>query len=241
MASLSTPFVTPADRELVQRISERLRNEALLGDARIEVDVRGGHATLRGSVPSYPAKLAAAAAAAHCDGLAAAHDHLSVQLPSSARRTDAGLRDAVLEALVWKARLPRGMIEVAVNGGAVTLTGQVDWTFQKRLAEATIAPLSGVISITNRVRVSDRQIEMELLTQVRAALRAAAERHADALTVQMRNGVATLRGPVPSGVGRELICAVARAHAEVHELRDEMSGEAAPPPCPGGSIGTAAP
>jgi hyperosmotically inducible protein len=216
-----------------------LRNDALLRDARIEVDVRGGHATLRGSVPSYQAKLAATAAAANCDGLAAAHDLLSVQLPSSARRTDAGLRDAALEALVWKARLPRRMIEVAVHGGAVTLTGQVDWTFQKKLAEATVAPLSGVVSINNRVRVSDRQIEMELMTQVRSAMRAAAERRADELTVQMRNGVATLRGPVPSGGDRDLVCAAVRAHAEVHEVRDEMSVDTPSRACPHGGDGTA--
>jgi hyperosmotically inducible protein len=223
MASVeTTPCITPADHELARRATDNLRHDPLLERESITVDVRGGRATLRGTVSSYAAKVAACSTTRCVDGLAAVDNELSVRLPASARRADAVLRDAALAALVWKACLPRGMVEVGVRDGALTLTGRVDWSYQKKLAEAVVIPLQGVTSIVNRLRVSDRQVQMEVLGQIRAALRSDAQRHADAIRVQAQDGTVTLSGTLPTVGQRALACAAAREHPEVRELRDEI-------------------
>jgi hyperosmotically inducible periplasmic protein len=218
-----TPVITPADHELARRIEDTLRHDPLLIREYITADVRGSHATLHGNVSSYAAKVAACSTARCVDGLASVADELAVQLPASARRDDTQVRDAALAALVWKACLPRGSVDVSVRDGAVTLSGRVDWSYQKKLAEAVIVPVPGVTSISNKLHVSDRQVQMEVMTQIRAALRVAAERHADAIAVQAQDGTVTLRGTLPTAADRALACAAARAHAEVRELRDEIN------------------
>jgi hyperosmotically inducible periplasmic protein len=221
-ASVMTPFITPVDHELARRIQDSLRHESSLNNETIAVDVRGGHAILRGTVSSYAAKMAACSSARCVDGLVSVDDELSVHLPASARCADAALRDAAVDAIKWKACLPRGSVEVSIRGGAVTLTGRVDWSYQKRLAEAVIVPLQGVTRIINKLRVSDRQVQMEVLTQIRAALRIAAERHAGAIDVQAKDGMVTLRGRLPTAAERAMACEAARSHPEVRELRVEI-------------------
>jgi osmotically-inducible protein OsmY len=139
-----------------------------------------------------------------------------------AQRTDAQLRDAALEALHWKACLPTHMFEVSVHDGCVTLDGRVEWTYQKQLAERTVALLPGVTSIRDALKVSDKQTRMEVMTRIRAALRNAAETQADAIDVSVCEGTATLRGTLLMDAAHGVISSAVRSHPEVQVVRDEL-------------------
>lgn len=230
MARHRTYPLAPRDRELAERIEYELHHDPIAGKASIDVDVRGGRATLSSHVATYAAKLAAAEAARQVPGVIAVAADVDIVLPASGRCTDAQLRDAALEALKWKAYLRTDTFEVSVSDGCVTLDGRVDWTYQKQLAERTLAALTGVTSIRNCLHVGDKQTRMEVMTAIRAALRNAAESQADALDLNVCAGTVTLRGTLSAVEVGSLISEVARRHPEVRVVRNELQVTAAEAP-----------
>lgn len=61
-----------------------------------------------------------------------------------------------LNRLVSDSAIPKNAVTVKVQQGRVTLTGEVDWRFQKDSAAREIRPLTGVTSVTNNVTVRAR-------------------------------------------------------------------------------------
>jgi osmotically-inducible protein OsmY len=51
--------------------------------------------------------------------------------------------------------LPTGAIEVVVDGGWITLSGSVHWSYQKEAAAAAVRHVIGAIGVTVRVTVAD--------------------------------------------------------------------------------------
>ena len=49
--------------------------------------------------------------------------------------------------------IPADKITVTVSNGWVTLQGNVDWQYQKALAESAIKKLRGVIGVTDNIEV----------------------------------------------------------------------------------------
>ncbi|MFP4894873.1 BON domain-containing protein [Paraburkholderia sp. EG304] len=223
MNPTATFNISPLDRELTNRIEDRMHGDPVLSQEPVWVDVRDGHAILRGRVSGYAAKVAACEVARAVPGIASVTAELAVKVPTQLRRTDAEIRDAILSALRWRACLPPGSVDVNVHDGCVWLAGHVDWSYQKKLAEQVLVHLPGITSICNELVVSDRQIQMEVLTRIRAALRTVAEAQADKIEVVARDGMVTLRGTLATSAWRDLVCGAARGHSEVHWVCDEMA------------------
>ena len=57
------------------------------------------------------------------------------------------------DIISWDTQVPDGAIKVQVEKGWVTLTGQVDWYFQKEAATAAVRRLAGVIGVVNSIEV----------------------------------------------------------------------------------------
>jgi osmotically-inducible protein OsmY len=51
--------------------------------------------------------------------------------------------------------LPTGCIEVAVDGGWISLSGSVHWNYQKQAATAAVRHVIGATGVTVRVTVVD--------------------------------------------------------------------------------------
>ena len=222
MNPMATFNISPLDHELTSRIEDRIHGDPVLSQERVCVDVRDGIAILRGCVSGYAAKVAVCEVVRGVPGIKSVTADLTVKVPMQLRRPDAEIRDAILSALRWKACLPPGSVDADVRDSCVTLAGHVDWSYQKKLAEQVLVSLPGITSICNELAVSDRQIQMEVLTRIRAALRTAAEAQADKIEVEARDGTVTLRGTLATSAWRDLVCAAARGHSEVRELCDDM-------------------
>ena len=55
--------------------------------------------------------------------------------------------------LEWSIQVPSDRIVVEVQNGWVTLTGAVDWRYQKLAAETSLGGIAGLRGITNLIRV----------------------------------------------------------------------------------------
>ena len=121
---------------------------------------------------SYSARLTAERAARRVYGVRAVANELEVKLTHG--RTDPDIARDALHALGVHVEVPAG-IGVTVRNGLITLTGRVEWMFQKMAAEKAVKHLRGVRGISNEIEVNPRVLAMD----VRARLLDALHRHAD--------------------------------------------------------------
>jgi osmotically-inducible protein OsmY len=71
----------------------------------------------------------------------------------STRHTDSDLRTAVADELSWTAGVDATHVGVSVNGGAVTLSGEVNSYPEKRLAERAALRVRGVSAVADEITV----------------------------------------------------------------------------------------
>jgi osmotically-inducible protein OsmY len=119
----------------------------------IAIQAEYGAVTLRGTVGSFAQRRAAVADAREVEGVDEVFDEIQVRLLDDYAREDAEIRGAALQSLMWDVEIPSDSIEVRVEGGWVTLKGELDYQFQSDDAFDDVATLTGVLGITNEIRV----------------------------------------------------------------------------------------
>jgi osmotically-inducible protein OsmY len=120
----------------------------------ITVENRDGEVVLAGSVPSYPQYVEAATVASRVAGVKDVHNHLEVALPPGDHRDDSTLTAMANDALTLGRTVAVG-VEATAKNGDLTLTGAVRCGAERAAAEAMIAGLTGVRSVTNDIQVRD--------------------------------------------------------------------------------------
>ncbi|WCP12152.1 hypothetical protein sphantq_00549 [Sphingobium sp. AntQ-1] len=63
---------------------------------------------------------------------------------------------AAIGRLAWDVSVPLDSIKVKVEKGWITLTGEVDWHYQKDSAEQDVRRLLGVIDVSNQITIKRR-------------------------------------------------------------------------------------
>lgn len=64
---------------------------------------------------------------------------------------DDELERRAAHVLIWNALVPSNAIGVTADRGRVTLTGAVEWDYQRNAAEAAVRPMCGVVALTNNI------------------------------------------------------------------------------------------
>src|SRR5579864_420098 len=119
-------------------ILDELAYEPIVDAAHIGVAVDQKVVTLTGHVSSYAQKLAAVAAVRRVKGVYGIADEIEVVDFSETRASDDEIVKRALNLLSWDSVVPSEAIQVTVHGGLVTLTGKVNWQYQKSSAERSI-------------------------------------------------------------------------------------------------------
>jgi len=186
------------DYDLWRRVADELSWDPQMGGETIEVSAAGGMVTLRGTVASLRLKRAAGKAVARVRGVASIANELRVQLPAQDRRGDADLRGDVLEALMLDTSVPM-TVDARVRNGFVTLTGTVQWHYQREAAESRAIDVPGVAGIDNAITLTqtpDADAAREFIT---GAIRRNAVLAPDVVSVETSSGgLVTLSGTVGS-------------------------------------------
>ena len=121
----------------------------------IAVSVEGGIVTLRGTVESFGQRRAAVHDTRNVDGVDEVDDQLKVSLRGSDRRDDDEIRGAALQNMIWDVEVPVDAVDVKVDDGWVTLTGDASYQFESDAAYDDVASMYGVVGITNEIRVTN--------------------------------------------------------------------------------------
>lgn len=192
------------DLQLQQDVMSELTWEPAVDAALIGVEVRGAVVTLSGQVASYAQKWAAERAALRVAGLQALAVELSVRLPGDSVRSDADIARTVKDTLAWRSDVPDDKIKITVEGGWITLSGEVDWDYQRKSASAGVRYLMGVTGLSDDIRIKRRVVSASVLSAIEGALTRGAHTDARNIDVHVDGGDVTLSGTVHTWPEREL-------------------------------------
>ncbi len=141
------------DAELQRDVMNELKWEPTIHAAEIGVSVKDGMVTLSGDVDSYSKKWAIDRAVRRVSGVKAVTEEIKVTLPGSYKRTDEDIVKSVINVLKWNIWVPDDRVKVRVKDGWITLTGDVDWYYQKEHAENAVRHLIGVVGVSDSITI----------------------------------------------------------------------------------------
>jgi len=141
------------DSDLQQAVLSELGWEPSVTAAHIGVAASAGVVTLTGHVRNYAEKHAAETAAARVKGVKAVAEELEIRLDAGTSRGDEAIAAAAVDRLAWDVSVPYDSVKVKVEKGWITLSGQVDWRYQKEAAEQDVRRLFGVVGVTNQTTI----------------------------------------------------------------------------------------
>jgi osmotically-inducible protein OsmY len=141
------------DTLLQQAVLAELNWEPRVTASHIGVSADNGVVTLTGHVENFAEKRAAEAAVSRVSGVKAVAENIVVKLPYAMKRSDEQIAAAVLERLAWDVVVPKDRVRVKVENGWITLSGDVDWNFEKEAAEDACRRMLGVVSVLNQIAI----------------------------------------------------------------------------------------
>jgi osmotically-inducible protein OsmY len=198
------------DLQLKQAVLDGLKWEPSVNAARIGVTAKAGVVTLFGHVDSYAEKFAAERATRGLKDVKAVAEELEVGLPSSVKRGDEEIASAAINRMKWDSSIPTDAVKAKVEKGWVTLTGEVDWHYQKDAAADDVRRLLGVVGVSNEIAIKPRPNTSKIKDDIMAAL----DRSwfdAGTIDVTAQGGKVKLTGRVESWYERDEATAAAWA------------------------------
>ncbi len=141
------------EAQLRQDVIDEFEFDPSFSGEHVGVAVDKNVVTLSGHVSSYAEKLAAIAAARRVKGVHAIAENIEVRYPCQSKTADDQIAQRASDILNWDVFVPANAVDVLVQDGWVTLTGDVDWYYERTAAADDIRKLSGVIGVTNNIRI----------------------------------------------------------------------------------------
>ena len=179
--------------------------------------------TLSGHVESFVEKHVAEAVASRVKGVKAVADEIEVKLPFDRRRSDDEIAAAAIERLAWDAAIPRDAIKVEVDQGWVTLTGEVDWYYQKEAARQEISRLLGVVGVSDQTTIRPRVDASNVSDDIIHALHRSWFFDPKTITVAVEGGTVRLTGTVDTPHDRRLAAEAAWAAPGVTAVENKVT------------------
>ena len=190
-------FFNKTDEHIQNDVIRELKWDPSIRSEEIGVTAHNGIITLRGSVPHYCEKMSAEEAVQRIGGVRAVADELEVKLLADYERSDEDIAEAALTAMTWSYNVPTG-IKVLVDKAWVTLSGEVDWDYERTAAGKAVDQLMGVCGVTNNITLKAMVQESDVKNLIEAALKRSAEGEGRKITVDVDGNRVTLSGDVQS-------------------------------------------
>ena len=211
------------DTQLQRDVIAELKWEPSVNAAQIGVEVQDGVVTLAGHVGSYAEKLDAEHAAQRVSGVKALAIEMDVKLAGLSKRTDADIARSVENVLQWTTYLPKDHVKVMVENGWVTLSGEVDWEYQRQAATGAVRYLLGVTGISDQITIKPNVSSTVVKSDIEAALKRRAKSDAHKISVEVQGADVTLTGKVHSWSERDLARNTAWGTSGVQHVVDHMT------------------
>lgn len=210
------------DNMLKQLVIDELEFEPSIDAADIGVAVEGGIVTLSGHVASYAQKAKVEEVVTCVRGVKGFAEEIEVRYPGEKSTADDVLAKRAVDLLHWNAFIPDDAIKVKVQKGYLTLTGQVEWQYQKDSAYRAVRDIYGIKGVTNNVTVTPRASASDVKARIENALKRSAELEADSIKVTVLDGKVSLEGSVKAWPDRGIAERAAWAAPGVNQVEDHL-------------------
>jgi osmotically-inducible protein OsmY len=191
--------------------------------AHIGVTAENGIVSLTGHVPTYAQKLAVEKAVKRIKGVRGVAEELEVRLLASFGNDDDEVAKRVANILDWGASVPKGSVKVQVTKGIVTLTGEVDWQFERSGAESGVRLLNGVRGLINQITVKPHVMASDVKRRIETALERQADVEASNIRVTVDGTNVRLDGKVKAWAERDAVERAAWAAPGVRTVDDHVT------------------
>lgn len=210
------------DSQLKTLVEEELEWEPSLDADDIGVAIEDGVVTLMGHVKNYAQKHAAEDAAKRVKGVRAIVEKLEVRFGNAPKTADDEIARRAIKLLDWDVSIPKGDIFATVQNGFVTLTGSVEWNYQRAKAAKLVGGLNGVTGVFNDIKVKNRVSKSNIKQRIEDALTRNAEIEAKGIMVSISEGKVTLDGKVDHWHDRKIAENAAWAAPGVTSVVDNL-------------------
>jgi len=193
-----------SDTQIKNDVESELSWDAAIGSTGILVSVRSGIVTLSGTVSTYADKFHAEHAASRVSGVNALAVEIRVQPLDPYIRSDTEIARSAETALQYVSYLPKDAVKIIVEDGWVTLSGVVDWNYQRDNVETALRYLWGVNGISNNLTLISRAPSASIHAEILTALARRTDAEEQHISVDVAAGAVTLTGSVTSWWQKEL-------------------------------------
>lgn len=190
------------DRELKQAVIDELNFEPSIDAADVGVTVEGGIVTLSGHVPTYAQKDIVEQTALRVKGVKGIAQEIEVRPPGMGQTTDDQIAKRAVDTISWNSSIPEGAVKVKVQKGWVTLTGEVDWQYQRSAAADAVRALGGVLGVSNQIEIRPHPHTINIKQRIEDALKRTTEIEDKAIAVEVIGGKVILKGTVKTWAER---------------------------------------
>ena len=191
------------DSDIKRDVEIELKWDPDIDATDIAVSVKNGVVTLTGFARSYIHKYHAERDAKRVAGVVAVANDIEVRLPDVDQRPDPEIAREAVEAIKRDLPVSHKNIKVIVANGWVTLEGQVEWNYQRDMAESAARRVKGVKGVTDAITLKPRVEASEVKRKIEDAFKRSALIDAGNVTVEATGGAVILRGRVRSWAERE--------------------------------------
>jgi len=186
------------DAQIKADVVAELKWDPEIDETKIGVAVNNGAVTLSGHAPTFRQKMEAANVAKRVKGVLAIVNSIEVLLAREFRTTDDGLAERIANVLKWNVSIPGKEIKATVKDGMVSLSGEVEWQYQRTNILRNIEHVGGVVNVFDHMTVKPAASAIDVQQKIKNALLRHADVEAGNVTVTVANGVVTLTGTVES-------------------------------------------
>ena len=212
------------NRFLQEMVLDELDFDPRIDAANIGVVANDGVVTLSGHVASFAEKHAAEEVARRVKGVHAVAQEIEVRYPSDKKTSDDEIAKRALSVIKWNTTIPQDTIQMTVQKGLVTLSGQVTWQYQRGDAEQSVRKLSGVIGVINNIEIKPVTTTADIKRRIEKALTRRAKLEASAIRVNVTDGsMVTLEGKVDCWDERQAVEQAAWSVAGVRSVDDQLT------------------
>ena len=148
---------------------------------------------------------------------------LKFAIRGTRKSADDEIATRALKIIAWDTTVPSDNIQVKVQQGWITLSGDVEWYFQRDSAERAVRKLSGVLGVTNLITVRPRLDASNIKHRIEDALKRNALVEANAIRVAVTGSKVTLEGKVHAWHERDMVERAAWSAPGVSAVEDRLT------------------
>jgi osmotically-inducible protein OsmY len=211
------------DTQLQNDVMAELKWDDSVNASKIGVEVSGGVVTLSGQVDNFSQKWSAERATQKVGGVKALAVEIDVILQGSGSKSDTEIARTAKNVLEWTTNWPKNNVQVMVESGWVTLTGELDYAYQRALATGAVRHLMGVTGVSNQTVVKQVLTTSNVKADIIAALKRRAITDAEEIMITVDGGQVTLTGVVHSWSEHDMVTDSVWNTIGVTDVNDNIS------------------